>query len=112
MNIYIFVSGYSGHHGYRGKRSSGYAAAECEKDTKEVCKQVPVKKEASREVEKCTRTPKEVSRRSSSCNVSSLRVWQVCEDREVMVPKITCEEEKDEEDKEKEDKDDKDKLEK
>merc|ERR1712106_306094 len=38
--------GYSGHHGYRGN-----AATECEKETKEVCKQVPVKEEASRDVE-------------------------------------------------------------
>ena len=54
---------YSGHHGYRGKRSPGYGSTTCEKVVKEVCKQVPVKEEASRQVEKCTRTPKEVRRR-------------------------------------------------
>jgi hypothetical protein len=31
--------------------------------SKEVCKRVPVKEEANMEVEKCTRFPKEVSRR-------------------------------------------------
>ena len=61
----MFISGYPSHHGYRGKRSPGYnASAGCEKVSKEVCKRVPVKEEANREVEKCTRSPKEVSRRN------------------------------------------------
>ena len=32
--------------------------------SKRVCKRVPVKEKANREVEKCTRSPKEVSRRN------------------------------------------------
>ena len=63
--------------------------------SKEVCKRVPVKEEANMEVEKCTRFPKEVSRRELFGNMFSWVTWQVCKDREVKVPRVTCEEEKD-----------------
>ena len=60
----ILWSGYSGHHGFHGKRSAdaahGYPVPECEKETKEICKQVPVKEEVSKDIDRCTRTPKEV----------------------------------------------------
>merc|ERR1719206_698370 len=67
--------GYSRRHGYRGRRSP--RRVKCKKEKKEVCKQVPVKEEVTKEVEKCTRIPKEA-----------------CDEREIKVPKITCEEEK------------------
>merc|ERR1711951_43248 len=57
-----------GHHPY-------IHAPEREKETKEVCKQVPVKTPVEKEVEICTNTPSEV-----------------CEDVEKKVPKVTCEE--------------------
>merc|ERR1711970_964210 len=66
-----------GHH--YGKREADahhpyIHAPECEKETKEVCKQVPVKTPVEKEVEICTNTPSEV-----------------CEDVEKKVPKVTCE---------------------
>jgi hypothetical protein len=54
--------------------SSGYGHTECEKETKEICKQVPVKTPVEKEVEICTTTPK-----------------QVCEEVERKAPKVTCE---------------------
>merc|ERR1719153_107969 len=72
-----------GDHGYHGKRSAapahGYHVPECEKETKEICKRVPVKEEVSKDIDLCSRTPKEV-----------------CEDKEIKVPKIVCEEKKEE----------------
>merc|ERR1711951_31314 len=67
-----------GHH--YGKREADahhpyIHAPECEKETKEVCKQVPVKTPVEKEVEICTNPPSEV-----------------CEDVEKKVPKVTCEE--------------------
>merc|ERR1712183_92659 len=66
-------------HGYHGKREAvadpGYGHLGCEKVTQEICQQVPVTEEVSEDVEVCKGTPKEV-----------------CEDVEVKVPKIKCEE--------------------
>ena len=55
--------------------AGGYGHVECEKETKEVCRKVPVKTPVEKEVEICTNTPSEV-----------------CEDVERKVPKLTCEE--------------------
>merc|ERR1711872_304755 len=73
-----FVPKYGPRHHY-GKREAEAEASygphvECEKTTKEVCKQVPVKTPVEKEFETCTRIPKEV-----------------CEDVETSVPKVTCE---------------------
>merc|ERR1712126_254985 len=64
------------HYGKReAEAKAGYAPhVECEKTTKEVCKQVPVKTPVEKEFETCTRVPKEV-----------------CEDVETSAPKVTCE---------------------
>merc|ERR1711915_73218 len=64
-------------YGLYGKRSADADASyghECEKETKEVCKQVPVKTPVEKEIETCVSTPKEV-----------------CEDVERKVPKLVCE---------------------
>merc|ERR1712234_79004 len=73
-----FVPKYGPRHHY-GKREAEAEASygphvECEKTTKEVCKQVPVKTPVEKEFETCTRIPKEV-----------------CKDVETSVPKVTCE---------------------
>ena len=52
--------GYHGHHGYHGKREA-HAAKECEKETKEICKKVPIKEEITKDVEFCKGIPKEVN---------------------------------------------------
>eukprot|EP00091_Calanus_sinicus_P006839 TRINITY_DN17613_c0_g1_i1.p1 TRINITY_DN17613_c0_g1~~TRINITY_DN17613_c0_g1_i1.p1 ORF type:complete len:184 (-),score=68.12 TRINITY_DN17613_c0_g1_i1:156-659(-) len=65
--------GYHGYHGYHGKREA-HAPVECEKETKEICKKIPVKEEVTKDIEFCKGTPK-----------------KVCEDKEVKIPKITCE---------------------
>merc|ERR1712126_555525 len=59
----VFVTKY-GLHRHFGKREAepGYVHTECEKVTKEVCKQVPVKTDVGKEFEKCTKTPKECAR--------------------------------------------------
>jgi len=67
-----------GYHGYYGKREA-HAPVECEKETKEICKKVPVKEEVAKDIEFCKGTPK-----------------KVCKDVEVKIPKIVCEEPEDE----------------
>ena len=58
------LPGFPIHHGHHGKRSAdpspGYHPIKCEKVTKEICKKVPVKEEVSKDIDLCTRTPKEV----------------------------------------------------
>merc|ERR1712055_1081279 len=76
--------GFHGYHGYHGKREA-HAVIECEKETKEICKKVPIKEEVTKDIEFCKAIPK-----------------KVCEDKELQVPKITCEEEVKEEEKEEE----------
>merc|ERR1712168_477006 len=62
-------------YGHFGKRSADASyVQDCEKETKEVCKQVPVKTPVEKEIETCVSTPKEV-----------------CEDVERKVPKLVCE---------------------
>ena len=46
-------------HGY-GFGHHGYPVPECEKETKEVCRQVPTKEEVSKDFELCRPVPKEV----------------------------------------------------
>merc|ERR1712002_1304394 len=78
--------GYYGHglHGYHGKMEA-HAVVECEKETKEICKKVPIKEDVTKDIEFCKAVPK-----------------KVCEDRELKVPKITCAEKVREEVKEEE----------
>merc|ERR1712243_247445 len=59
------------------KRSADAEASytECEKETKEICKRVPVKTPVEKEVETCSQTPVEV-----------------CEEVERKVPKLVCSE--------------------
>eukprot|EP00092_Neocalanus_flemingeri_P050729 GFUD01058742.1.p1 GENE.GFUD01058742.1~~GFUD01058742.1.p1 ORF type:complete len:155 (+),score=59.70 GFUD01058742.1:81-545(+) len=73
--------GYHGHgyHGYHGKREA-HELKECEKETKEICKKVPVKEEVTKDVEFCKGIPK-----------------KVCEDKELQVPRIVCQEDEAEE---------------
>jgi len=72
-----FIPRVAGHYGRYGKRSADAEAeasyTECEKETKEVCKRVPVKTPVEKEVETCSSSPKEV-----------------CEDVERKVPKLVC----------------------
>jgi hypothetical protein len=51
--------GYHGYHGYHGKREA-HAPVECEKETKEICKKVPIKEEVTKDIEFCKGTPKKV----------------------------------------------------
>merc|ERR1711963_1379652 len=52
----------------------GYAAIECEKETKTVCKKKPTTEEVSKDFELCRPKPNEV-----------------CEDKEIKVPRVICE---------------------
>merc|ERR1712176_269048 len=61
--------GYPGYYGYYGY----HALPACEKETKEVCRQVPNIEEVSKDVEWCYYKPK-----------------KVCEEVEVKVPKVDC----------------------
>ena len=70
------------HHGPFYHRRAAEAEAEphgyyveCEKETKTVCKKTPVTEEVSKDFELCRPKPTEV-----------------CEDKELKVPKIVCEE--------------------
>merc|ERR1719500_789139 len=56
-------------------KREAHAPVECEKETKEICKKVPIKEDITKDIEFCKGTPK-----------------KVCEDKEVKIPKITCEE--------------------
>merc|ERR1712029_1271846 len=56
----------------------GYAAIECEKETKTVCKKKPTTEKVSKDFELCRPKPNEV-----------------CEDKEIKVPKLICEDEED-----------------
>merc|ERR1719250_372552 len=69
IEVCKYGHGFPIHHSYHGKRSAspGYIVPKCEKVTKEICK----------EIDLCTRSPK-----------------KVCEEKEINVPKIVCEEEK------------------
>merc|ERR1711872_415288 len=71
-----FVPKYGHRHHYgKSEAEASYGPhVECEKTTKEVCKQFPVKTPVEKEFETCTRIPKEV-----------------CKDVETSVPKVTCE---------------------
>merc|ERR1711872_502681 len=68
-----------GPYGYhkRSAKPHGYIVPECEKEKKEVCKKVPVTEEVSKDFELCRPSPKEE-----------------CEDREIKVPTLNCEEKK------------------
>merc|ERR1711936_1113385 len=66
-------------HGYHGKREA-HAVVECEKETKEICKKVPIKEDVTKDIEFCKAVP-----------------TKVCEDKELKVPKITCQEKEKEE---------------
>ena len=71
------------HHGWRRRRSPHGPHLhhhECEKEVKEVCGVVPTVEEKSEEVELCHIEPE-----------------KVCEEKEVEVPKLVCEEEEDKE---------------
>jgi len=73
-----FIPRVAGHYGGGyGKRSAEAEASytECEKETKEICKRVPVKTPVEKEVETCSQTPVEV-----------------CEDVERQVAKLVCSE--------------------
>ena len=48
--------GYHGYHGYHGKREA-HAPVECEKETKEICKKVPIKEDITKDIEFCKGTP-------------------------------------------------------
>ena len=43
-----------------GKREA-HAPVECEKETKEICKKVPIKEEVTKDIEFCKGTPKKVN---------------------------------------------------
>ena len=53
----------------------GYHHVECEKETKTICKKAPVTEEVSKDFELCRPKP-----------------TKVCEDKELKVPNIVCEE--------------------
>ena len=84
-------------HGY-GFGHHGYPVPECEKETKEVCRQVPTKEEVSKDFELCRPVPKEVC---FSYNLSRIlhnhHHHQECEEKEIEVPTLICGEEKKEE---------------
>merc|ERR1712179_781494 len=68
-------------HGYHGYGYHGYhGCAEEDKEAKEVCKKVPIKEEKTNEFDVCRFEP-----------------VKVCEDKEVAVPKLVCEEPAEEE---------------
>merc|ERR1712117_391961 len=74
-----------GYHGYFHKREAeadahGYYI-ECEKEMKTVCKKTPVKEEVNKEFELCRPKPNEV-----------------CEEKEIKVPRLVCEDETEEKD--------------
>merc|ERR1712165_367091 len=73
------------HHGYLHKREAEADPhhpyyVECEKETKEVCKKEPVIEEVSKDFELCHPKP-----------------TKVCEDKEIKVPSVVCEEPESEE---------------
>jgi len=80
IEVCKFGYGPVGPYGYhkRSAQPHGYAVPECEKEMKEVCKKVPVKEEVSKEFELCRPAPKEE-----------------CEEREIKVPTLNCEEKED-----------------
>merc|ERR1719228_403397 len=51
--------GYYGYRGYHGKREA-HAPVECDKETKEICKKVPIKEDITKDIEFCKGTPKKV----------------------------------------------------
>merc|ERR1712066_840090 len=82
--IEVCKHGYHYGPGYYGKRAAeadaephGYVY-ECEKETKSICKKKPVTEEVSKDYELCRPKPNEV-----------------CEDKEIKVPKLICEDEED-----------------
>merc|ERR1712112_189503 len=82
--IEVCKHGYHYGPGYYGKRAAeadaephGYVY-ECEKETKSICKKKPVTEEVSKDFELCRPKPNEV-----------------CEDKEIKVPKLICEDEED-----------------
>jgi len=72
-----------GPYGYhkRSAQPHGYVVPKCEKEMKKVCKKVPVKEEVSKEFELCRPAPKEK-----------------CEEKEIQVPTLNCEEKEGKED--------------
>ena len=84
-------------HGY-GFGHHGYPVPECEKVTKEVCRQVPTKEEVSKDFELCRPVPKEVCFSYNLFRIlQNHHHQQECEEKEIEVPTLICGEEKKEE---------------
>ena len=91
---------FSVHHGYGYGYHKREAEAEAdahgyayEKVTKTICKKTPITEEVSKDFELCRPKPIEVCLSSIHWQEGvQIPYLQVCEDKEVKVPKLVCEE--------------------